>query len=226
MSAHDHIRELIAPVALGAATEVEEAEVERHAATCHECRAELEALRGAATGLALEVPQMDPPPQLKARVMDAVRADARARAVVAKAPAPRRRLSLWPATAGALAVLAVGLVAWNVSLQSDTGAEAAPISFVGTADPTIRGTVVIGDDGVAVMRVTGLPLPAAGVSYELWTIRNGVPRSEGFAAMTPTGEAVVATAAIGDATALAITPEVRTNTAAPTVDPIIVVPLA
>lgn len=226
MSAHDHIRELIAPVALGSATPAEEADVERHAASCHECRAELEALRGAATGLALEVPQLDPPPQLKARVMDAVRADGRARAVIASQSPRRRRLAVWPATAGALAVLAAGLVAWNVRLQSDGSSGRAPIAFVGATNPAISGTVVVGEDGVAVMRVRGLDPPPVGVGYELWTIRDGVPRSEGFAAMTPQGEVVVATAGLDGATALAVTPEVRTNTAAPSVDPIIVVPLA
>ena len=222
MSDHNAIRELIAPVALGAATEQETADVERHAATCHDCRAELDILRGAAAGLALEVPQLDPPPALKGRVMDAVRAEHRSQAV--GAPSRRGRWALWPSLAGALAVLTAGLVAWNVSLQGN-GPASRQISFVGTNDPRVSGRVVIDAKGTAVMRITGLPQLAADQSYELWTIRDGRPRSEGFAALTAHGEVVVATADLAGASALAITPEHRSNTAAPSVTPIVAVPL-
>jgi anti-sigma-K factor RskA len=222
VSDHNAIRELIAPVALGAATEQETSDVERHAATCHDCRAELDLLRGAAAGLALEVPQLDPPPALKARVMDAVRAENRIQGVVA--PPRRRRWALWPSLAGALAVLAAGLVVWNVSLQGNDPAT-RQIAFVGANDPGVSGRVVIDAKGSAVMRITGLPPLAADQSYELWTIRDGKPRSEGFAARTAQGEVVVATADLAGASALAITPERRSNTVAPSDTPIVVVPL-
>lgn len=222
MSDHNAIRGLIAPVALGAATEQETTDVERHAATCDDCRAELDLLRGAAAGLALEVPQLDPPPTLKARVMDAVRAENRVQAAVA--PPRRRRWASWPSLAGAMAVLAVGLVAWNVSLQGNDPAS-RQISFVGTKDPGVSGRVVIDAKGAAVMRITGLPALAADQGYELWSIRGGTPRSEGFAARTSQGEVVVATADLAGATALAVTPEQRSNIAAPSDTPIVVVPL-
>lgn len=218
MSTHDALRDLIAPVALGAATEHETAEVERHAATCHDCRAELDILRGAAAGLALDVPQLDPPPALKMRVMDAVRADNRARLPVA--PVRRRRLSAWPALAGAMAVLAVGLLTWNVTLQGGgSGGREIPV-----ATASVSGSVVI-EDGAAVMRLTGLPALRADEGYELWTIRDGTARSEGFAARTAQGEVVVATADLDGVSALAITPEKRSNTAAPSVAPVVAVPL-
>jgi hypothetical protein len=220
MSAHDAIRELIAAVALGAATEQEPAEVERHAVTCHDCRAELDALRGAATGLALDVPQLDPPSALKARVMDAVRNERRP----APARTPRRRFAAWPALAGALGVLAAGLVAWNLTLQ-DTGPDRTEIAFTSPTDADVAGRVVIDEDGAAVMRITGLPALAPDEAYELWTIRDGTPRSEGFAARTDDGEVVVATADLAGATALAVTPEKRSNVAAPTSTPVVTVPL-
>lgn len=220
MSEHTAIRELIAPVALGAATEQEAAEVERHAATCHDCRAELDVLRGAAAGLALEVPQLDPPPALRARVMEAVRAEGRARTPVV---APRRGgMSRWQALAGAMAVLVAGLVAWNVTLLRDgSGGREIPI-----AAGSVAGRVVIDADGAAVMRMTGLPALAADEGYELWTIRNGKPRSEGFAARTAQGEVIVATADLAGVSALAITPEKRSNTVAPSVIPPVVVAIA
>ncbi len=222
MNDHDAIRDLIAPVALGAATEQEQAEVERHATTCHDCRAELDGLRSAAASLALEVPQLDPPAALRDRIMDAVCADGRVRTPVA--PVRRRGFAMWPALAGALAVLAAGLVTWNVTLQGD-GQPTRQIAFVGTTDTSISGRVIIDDNGAAVMRITGLPALDADESYELWTIRDGTPRSEGFAARTAQGEVVVATADLAGVTALAITPEARSNTASPSVAPVIMVPL-
>jgi anti-sigma-K factor RskA len=221
MSDHDDIRGLIAAVALGAATEQERADVERHAATCPDCRAELDGLRAASAGLALDVPQLDPPPGLKRRVLAAVHADADRRAPAA--PVRRRpRLALWPAAAAVLAVIAIGLLAWNVSLRDGGTRE---ISVVGNGDPAVTGRLRIADDGTAVLRVTGLPPAAAGQGYELWTIRDGAPRSEGFAARTESGELVVATADLDGAQALAITPEPRSNTSGPTGRQVVVVEL-
>lgn len=222
MSDHDAIRDLIAPVALGAATEQEHAEVERHTATCHDCRAELDGLRNAVAGLALDVPQLDPPTALKGRIMDAVGADGRPRTT--SVPVHRPRRVRWPALAGALAVLAAGLLTWNVTLQGG-GPETRQIAFVGTTDRSVSGRVVIDERGSAVMRIVGLPPLEADESYELWTIRGGTPRSEGFAARTATGEVVVATADLAGVTALAVTPEERSNTSAPSVAPVVMVPL-
>lgn len=225
MSDHDEIRDLIGAVALEAATPDEHDRVERHAATCHECRAELDALQTAVGALALEVPQLDLPSALKRKIMTAVRDDA-ARHHLPAPSRPRRGLALWPALAGALAVLAGGLIAWNVTLQRD-GGPGTTVAFVGTADaPAAAGRLSIDDKGTAVMRVTGLPAPDdPDHGYELWTVRNGVPRSEGFAAQTATGELVVATADLDGASALAVTREPRSNTAAPTGAKLLVVPL-
>lgn len=220
MSDHEVIRSLIAVVALGAATEQEIADVERHAATCSDCRDELDGLRAATTGLALDVPQLDPPAALKRKVLAAVH-DGSVRRGRAGPGRPWPRFALWPAAAAAFGALAIGLFAWNVSLRG--GDSAREIAFVGAGGAS--GKVVITDDGTAVMRITGLPALAASQGYELWTIRGGKPRSEGFAARTEGGDIVVATGDIGDAKALAVTAEERANTAAPTQDPLVTVPL-
>lgn len=223
MSGHDEIRELIGVVALGAATEAETALVERHAASCHDCRSELDGLRAAASTLALDVPQLDPPPALKRKVMAAIRDDAARRAPVDE-PRPRRRFAKWPALAGALAVLAAGLLAWNLTLQGNGSFNETIV--LGTADaPGAQGELRIAEDGTAVMRISGLPAPGPGEGYELWTVRDGVPRSEGFAARTAEGDVVVATADLDGATALALTREPRANTTAPTGAKLVVVPL-
>jgi anti-sigma-K factor RskA len=222
MSTHDEIRGLIPAVALGAATEDERARVERHAAACAVCAADLDGMRGAAAGLALDVPQVAPPADLRKRVLGQVAADARRRGAPAAAPARSRRAGLWPALAGALAVVVVALVAWNVTLR--TGEEPTALAC-GQGASVATCTLDRGDDGSAVLRISGLPPAGADEGYELWSIRDGVPRSEGFAARTAGGDLVAATADLESATALAVTVERRTNVTAPTMEPLVVVPL-
>ena len=90
---HDALRDLLAPVALGAAEPAEIARVEAHAAGCAICREELEALRAGAAVLAVDVPQHEPPPGLRDSMMSIVRAEAAERAEreePAARPAPAR----------------------------------------------------------------------------------------------------------------------------------------
>jgi hypothetical protein len=122
-------------------------------------------------------------------------------------------------------VLAAGLLAWNLTLQGERGGTQT-IAVLGTPDaPAAQGRLSIADDGTAVMRITGLPAPGADEGYELWTVRDGVARSEGFAARTAGGDVVVATADLDGASALALTREPRANTTAPTGAKLVVVPL-
>jgi len=89
---HESLRDLIAPVALGAAAPHEIARVEAHAKQCAVCGEELASLRAAADVLAIAVPQHDPPPSLKDGLMATVRAEAAERAgeePQAAPPAPR-----------------------------------------------------------------------------------------------------------------------------------------
>ncbi|HSJ73901.1 MAG TPA: zf-HC2 domain-containing protein, partial [Miltoncostaeaceae bacterium] len=90
---HDALRELLAPVALGAAEPDEVARVEEHVAGCAACREELAGLRSAADVLALAVPQRDPSPALRDSLMTRGRAEAGERRAAAEPPpdrAPRR----------------------------------------------------------------------------------------------------------------------------------------
>jgi anti-sigma-K factor RskA len=223
MSDHEAMRELLAPVALGAATPEEELTVEAHARRCEACAAELAEFRAAAGQLAVEVPQVEPPPELKKRVMDAVREEIESR------PAPlrpaRRGLRGWArpwAVAAVLAVAVAALIGWNVALQNG-GGEGRVVAVSSPAGAA--GTVRFLDDGGAIVRVRNLPPPGSGRGYELWTIRGGRPRSEGFASIGPNGEVVVSAADLDGASAMAITPERLGNVRAPTGPQVVVIPL-
>lgn len=235
---HDVVRDLMAPVALGAAEPHEIARVEAHAAECAVCREDLAGLRTGADALALSVPQVDPPPGLRESIMATVRAEAAAMPAAAAAPAPararaRRRWRLpalrpWPALAVAAALIA-GLVAWNVALQvrGDDRPAVTALAVAGTDDaPVVEGRVLYApEDGTAVVRLSRLPPAGAGKGYELWVIENGAPRSAGFLELVAPGVGVGLAADLGEATALAVTPEPLDNLDVPTGPMIVEVPL-
>src|SRR5437588_7068408 len=97
---HRGFSEWLSAYALGALPEEEGARVREHLATCRDCQAELEWLRAAVDALPASVPQVEPPPELEARVMEIVQAEAellRAAGEAADQPPhapPRRRW--WP----------------------------------------------------------------------------------------------------------------------------------
>lgn len=234
---HDALRDLIAPVALGAAEPHEIARVEAHAAECAVCREELSSLRAGADVLALAVPQLDPPPDLKDALMRTVRAEAPARAEAAgaepaatapaRAARPRRSgpagwlMRPWPAIA-AMAIV-VALVVGVVALQSDSGGPGAPggsraIAVTGTADaPGVTGRIVyVPGEDTAVVTLSRLPQLDPRDAYQLWVIRKGQePRSAGLFNQTGPAEARTVATGLAGADALAVTAQPRTSRTAP-----------
>jgi anti-sigma-K factor RskA len=171
----EEIEDLAGAYALGALPEDERADVSAHLESCDK-HPEMGELQMAAASLALAAPEIDPPPALKSRLMDAIRAESpRQRAPISSAP--RRSLGetirgwfssprLGYGLASAMAVLVLGLVAWNVSLQ---GGDSDRTVMNVTGDATGR-IIYLQDDKIAVMDVRGLdPLPAGKV-YEVWAI--------------------------------------------------------
>jgi Anti-sigma-K factor rskA, C-terminal len=234
VSEHDRVKDLLAAVALGAATREEAERASIHADECAVCREELDGLLAASAALALEVPQREPPPDLRERVMTAVRAEPRG-AERPPAPAPRRRFlpalvpgRAWAPVAAVLAAAVIGLVVWNVVLQSGSEGERVTAIAVrgGPSAPGVRGQVlVLRDRGAAVVRLEDLPPAGRGRAYELWAIRDGRPVSAGFMAPEGRGSAVAAAGDLSGVSALAVTPEPTGNTSAPTGPRVVVAPL-
>lgn len=115
--AHDHEiwRERAAVYALDALTGDERREFEAHLQSCVECAAELLTLRPAAAALSQAVPQLDPPPELRDRVMSAALGEKRAPAVTsppakaAQRVEPQKTSPLRWLPVAAMLLLAVGL---------------------------------------------------------------------------------------------------------------------
>jgi hypothetical protein len=233
---HDALKDLVAAVALGAATPEEEVRVEAHAAACAACREDLAAYRVASAGIGLSPPLIEPPPELRERILNEVRADAVRRLPETRGTRrpgwrsllDRLRARPWPALAGALAALALGLLGWNVALQTGGGEWMGSIAVRGTAEaPGITGRVLyIPDEDTAVVRLTNLPEIASGLEWEIWAIgADGRPTSRGFMTRTDGRGAVAATSDLEGVTTLAVTPERTDNTVAPTGPPRAVVEL-
>jgi anti-sigma-K factor RskA len=113
---HDGLREAAGLYALGALPPDERVLFEQHLATCDECQRELRALDAVVNILPYAVPQIDPPPALRRRVLAAVGVDA----AYGAAAAPDARRSFATAawlSAAALLVMALGLGAYSVSLR-------------------------------------------------------------------------------------------------------------
>ena len=223
MPEHDRIAQLVPLVALGAATPDEVAEVKAHAASCPVCRAELDSLAVAASRIGMSVPQVAPPPRLKAELMQAIRSDSRRTAPPVPARRPARRL-LWPSLAGVLAAAVIGLTAWNVTLQRERDVTTAltPVQVAPNVTVTAQLATVNGRR-VAVMNVAGLAALDPAQGYEVWVVpASGIPESRGFMALSAANR-FSATVDVSAGETIAVTREARTNTAAPTSDKVLVI---
>ncbi len=116
---HDAVRDAAGLYALGALGADERALFEAHVSACAECRRDVRAFGEVVNALPFALPQIDPPPALRSRVLAAAGATA-ARAVVPLAPVARPgRPFVWAGwlSAAAMLVIAIGLGAYTMLLR-------------------------------------------------------------------------------------------------------------
>lgn len=106
---HDELRALSGGYALGILTEEERAAFDAHLASCDECAREARELAVVASSLATGVPQVDPPPALRDRVLRAAATRHDRPAAMAR-PRSRRVVEML-AAAAILAAVGLGLYA-------------------------------------------------------------------------------------------------------------------
>ena len=116
---HDELKELSGAYVLGALSDGERVEFERHLATCPECAAEVRELGTVASGLAVAVPQVDPPAALRARVLQAAGGGPARGAVVDPQVRRASTLPAWLALAASLAAVALGLYTFTLRARID-----------------------------------------------------------------------------------------------------------
>ncbi len=115
---HGELREQVELYAIDALAPEDRRQFEAHLATCDECRALVGSWMGTVNGLSQAVPQHDPPPGLRARVLAAVGAPDLARG--AAPPSSSNASAPWFAMAAAL-VAATGLAVYTATLRSRVG---------------------------------------------------------------------------------------------------------
>jgi anti-sigma-K factor RskA len=120
---HDLLQDQDAPYVLGTLAAEERAAFEGHLATCLECRARVESVARAFEAVGRGIPQIDPPPALRDRVLRSVAGGAPepSRVPAAGARGIPRAAPRWLALAASLA-LAVGLGVYAVALRARVGA--------------------------------------------------------------------------------------------------------
>ncbi len=238
MTARDHTEysHEIGAYLLGALTDLERQAFERHVAGCAECRDELERLRPAADALPRSVEQVEPPPALKASLMEVVDREARERsgAPAARQRRPRRfRLPSLTGVRPALVAgaLALGLLAgFGVAQLAGGGEDSRTIAATvdegrlpdASASLRIQGD---GEDG-AILRVQGLPPAGDDQDYQAWVQRGGtVVPQPAFDVGPDGGGAAAVPDDLSGADAVLVTREPRGGSRAPSEQPVIQVPL-
>jgi anti-sigma-K factor RskA len=182
--AHEHYEDELAAYMLGALEPDEAVSFEAHLESCQRCQARERWLRSSVEVLPASVEQIEPPPELRERLMEAVRQEAGP--ALETAPSrpsarPARALRAWLGSlsvrpAGALAGVVLLLVAGiaGYAIGNDTGPATTKIAATGTpAAPQTTGTLVRSGD-VGVLRVSNLP-QRQGRVYEVWLVQNGKP---------------------------------------------------
>jgi hypothetical protein len=165
---------------LGALDEHELEPYREHLATCGICRAEVNQLQEVTDSLAIGVPRVQAPENLRARLMAVVHGEAELlRAAGHEADRPVRARSRWrwrmlPALAvtGALAAgVLIGALAINTGATQQTRVIQATV-----VAPGYHASAALRKVGARVdLVVEGLPAPPPGRIYEVWLERGSQP---------------------------------------------------
>jgi anti-sigma-K factor RskA len=219
--------------ALGALSEEERQEVEDYLITHPELRAEVDDLRSIANLIALAPQEYEPSPKLRRDLMN--RISSSPDATPAADPSPRQS-GLWRlfgpgglAAAAVLALVTIGMFAWNASLQEENqtlegelqGQQTYALEGTGAAQE-VQGEIVRLGDERAVLVAEDLPSPPEGETYETWILREDVPEPAGLFEPDDAGVAAAPIeGSIEGADAVAVTVEPSGGSSSPTSDPLL-----
>jgi anti-sigma-K factor RskA len=175
MSVCEH-RETAASYVLGALPDDEHRSFAAHLETCEECRRSVAELQVAVDALPLATVQLQPPPELKDRIMVVVRSEAELQRAAAEGPAPAPRKRRWrgrflglaplPAAAAASLLVAV-VVAGAIALSGGDDTRTVQGQVLVASAPAARAALELSDDETR-LTVSGMPAPPAGKVYQVW----------------------------------------------------------
>lgn len=188
----------VAPYALGALEPEHARAFERHLAECELCTADLATLSPAIAALPASAEQVDPPADLKKRIMAVVESEAKARRA-AEAPHRRERRFdfrfLAPVAAAAAAVLiAIVMIGGN----GDDPVAPTVAKIPAKAVPAGTTAELRMDDGRGTLIVTGMKAPSEDHVYQVWKKRGSAAPEPTDALFTPTKDGHASVAVPGD----------------------------
>jgi anti-sigma-K factor RskA len=240
---HERFEELREIYVLGALPEEDRREFEEYFAAHPGRQAEIEELSAVAGLLALSPQEQEPSPELRRRIMGAVRAEA----AEADAVHPRAGRRSWLAglreTVGvrdlalaAAAMLVIGLFSWSMLLQGEVrdlqgrvqGLQSQPqgpqmIALGGAVTKQgARVELVTLEGDRAVLMAENMPPVPEGKTYQIWVIRGDTPQPSGL--FEPKGDSIAAVVEkpVEGADAVAVTVEPEGGSKEPTTDPMLV----
>jgi anti-sigma-K factor RskA len=216
---HETRRDDIAAYLLGSLEPGEAAEVEQHLAACEECRSELEWLRPAVRTLPESVERVEPPAQLRSRIMGEVEADAAQTRSGIRLGNRMHALSLRPAVGlAALALLVAGVAGYAIR---DSGAGSSTTTVAAGHAPGVTAKMVR-DGNSGTLRLANVHrLPSSDV-LQAWVQRG--KRIESAKTLFVPNRDGTATAVIDDmqgVNTVMVTAEPRGGSNYPTSEPIV-----
>jgi anti-sigma-K factor RskA len=189
--AHEDYKAMMPAYALSALDADEERAFSRHLSECAECQSELMEWENTAAALALSASAEEPSPEVRERIMSAIRAEK-----VVQFPATRR--SVWTSfgSLGAIAaaVLFLALIIGIVVLWQQNRAVQTELAFArlvttpGAKMTELAGTeqatgatakIAYDKTGHAMLMASGLPPAPQGKEYQLWFIVGSKPPMPG-----------------------------------------------
>lgn len=216
---HQHWRDELATYALGALEPGEAAALERHIAGCEECRTELEWLRPAVQLLPESVQRVEPPVELRERLMGQVRSELGSGE---KAPGLRRprRLPLRPLAGFAAAALIVAAIAGYAI--SGGGAGGGGATTVVSGDPPGVTAQLVRDGESGTLHLANLRQVSRDEVLQAW-VRRGkrIVSAKTLFVPNPDGTATATIDDMHDIDTVMVTAEPRGGSIQPTSAPIV-----
>jgi anti-sigma-K factor RskA len=237
VSAQDHTRyeDDLAAYLLDALAEDEVGEIERHIEGCPRCQERVRWLQASVEMLPTAVEQLEPPPELRERLMQTVRAEAAAASElsVSVPPAPERapdrrgwlgRLLAVPRPAMALGALLLAIAGGVVGYALGNGDGTDATTVQAQVDPSVSGARATlerdGDKGI--LRVSGLPQHRNRI-YEVWLARGKEVHPAGLFQVDRSGSGAAAIATgLDGADQVMVSLEPPGGSPRPTSDPLVI----
>ena len=218
---HERHRDELAAYLLGALEPGETAELERHLAGCEECRTELEWLRPAVQLLPESVERVEPPPELRGRLMEQVRAEAQS--ATAPQPARRRGIGGWSLRPLAgLAMLALVVAAVAAYAISDGGSGDGNVTTVVTGHSPGVTAEMVRDGESGTLHLANLHQLPRDEVLQAWVQRGErVVSAKTLFVPNPDGTASATIDDMDGVSTVMVTAEPRGGSAQPTSDPIV-----